>query len=180
VALGSYHKLPRLASLPRLKRTAPQLRLRPESRATTDDLPDEIRQLVPKMGERNARVVWKWKRMGLQATAPEALVYQWLTSRKIRFEFQSSQFGGRLIRGGLVTDFVVWNGPRPMAWRVQGLHWHSSAATRAKDRANRIRLLASSYGGQRFIAVVDLPEMAIYQGVNQVCEEAMKGRGIGD
>lgn len=175
-----FRKLPQLAGLPRIKAKPPELRLRPRSDATTTDLPEEIQQLIPKMGERNARTVWKWKRRGLQAAAPEILVYEWLTGRKLRFEFQSSQFGGRRIRGGVVTDFIVWNGSRPMAWRVQGMHWHSGAATRAKDKANAIRIMASSHGGQRFIAVVDLWEEDVYRGVNKVCEEAMRGRGLRD
>jgi hypothetical protein len=149
--------------------------LRPDRDATTAVDPEQA-ELERRIGERNAKVVRRWQRRGLRGTSPELLVYDWLTRRRLQFQFQSSLFGGRKIRGGLVADFVVWIGANPMAWRVQGEHWHSSAADKAHDKANRYRLLRSSYLGRRFIAVVDLWELDIYRACNRVCEDATRGR----
>lgn len=175
-----FRKLPQLAGLPRIKAKPPELRLRPRSDATTTDLPEEIQQLIPKMGERNARTVWKWKRRGLQATAPEILVYEWLTGRKIPFTFQSSQFGGRTFRGGVVHDFMLQVGGGVMVWMVQGMHFHSSASQRQHDQIIKIRTKASRPNGQKVLAVVELWEADLYKNVNRVCREALRGRGLRD
>ena len=150
--------------------------LKPDKLDLPSDMPVEIARMVPTMGERNARTVWRLQKRGIRGTAPELLVYDWLERKRVRFEFQSSQFGGRKIRGGIVTDFVVWIGALMMAWRVQGAHWHSSAIAKARDQSTKVRLLHTRYYGQKFSAVCDLGEMSIYKSPNHVCEDAMRGR----
>jgi hypothetical protein len=145
-------------------------------RDATAPLDHTLVELERRIGARNAKIVRRWQKRGVRGTSPELLVYDWLYRRRLQFEFQSSLFGGRKIRGGLVCDFVVWMGTSPMAWRVQGEHWHSSAADKAHDKANRYRLLRSSYMGRHFIAVVDLWELDIYRACNRVCEDATRGR----
>lgn len=65
-------------------------------------------------------------RMGIIASYPEAVVHHALTKRRYRdhtdFDFQSSQLGGRIDKGGAVCDFV-WL-IMPAIWRVQGTYWH--------------------------------------------------------
>ncbi len=160
--------------------TATKAVLKPRKTDVAEGLPPEIQRLVAVMGEANARAVWRLQKRGIRGTAPELLVYDWLERKRIPFEFQSSQFGGRQIRGGVVTDFIVWVGSRPAAWRVQGMHWHSSAEARKRDDATKLRLLATWYGGQKFWAVCDLWEDAIYRNVRKVCEDAMRGKGSRD
>lgn len=154
--------------------------LKPDKLDLPTDMPVEIARMVPTMGEHNARTVWRLQKRGIRGTAPEMLVYDWLERKRLRFEFQSSQFGGRKIRGGIVTDFVVWVGLRPLAIMVQGMHWHTSATARAKDALTILRLLHTTYGGSKFIAAVEAWENDIYRNVNRVMEEALRGHGLRD
>jgi len=57
-------------------------------------------------------------------TAPEFAVFQALNRLgfRDRFEFQSSKFGGRAVRGGLVADFFI--GELGLIINVQGEYWH--------------------------------------------------------
>jgi len=153
--------------------------LKPRRGSTAEADPD-FAILAKRIGESNARIVTKWQKRGLAGSSPELLVYDWLTRRRIEFEFQSSLYGGRQVAGGLVTDFIVWVGADPMAWRIQGEHWHTGAVVEAKDKANAIRMLMTTYGGRKFIACVDLWESDLYRDHNGVCEEALRGRGLRD
>lgn len=44
----------------------------------------------------------------VHGTILERIIWQWLTDRKISFDFQSSLLGGRQELGGLVADFIVF------------------------------------------------------------------------
>ena len=52
----------------------------------------------------------------------------------VDFSYQSSQFGGRLDKGGMVLDFDFTNPPN-LAVNVQGVyyHYHLGADTKARD-----------------------------------------------
>ena len=88
----------------------------------------------------------------------------------------SSFFGGRIYRGGLVNDFALYHLPQGvMIWRIQGEYYH--APTREKDEANKQRLLMSRVKNRKVVAVVDLWERDLYRGVDGVCRDALTGRG---
>ena len=59
------------------------------------------------------------------------------------FTYQSSLFGGRLEKGGLVIDFLFYN-PPDLAINVQGIYYHSGAGPEvsARDRIARDQLAA--------------------------------------
>ncbi len=93
---------------------------------------------------------------GLIATEPEWAIY-WALLRLgykpgVDFDFQSSQLGGRLERGGMVLDFIITE-PLGLAINVEGEYWHYGHGSdkRAKDRAQRIQ--AASLG--LFVVYVD-------------------------
>ena len=177
MSLRRISRLPKLGGLGRPRKAASvKPILEPRKVFTKTDLPPEIEALVAKLGERQARIVWKWKRAGVQGTAPELLVYDWLKGRKMIFQFQSSMFGGRRIRGGIVCDFIVQYAGGVLIWMIQGEHWHFTAEQRKHDKAIKIRLKASRPGGQKVVAMVELFENDIYKARNAVCEDALRGK----
>ncbi len=60
-------------------------------------------------------------------TVPELAVFAELLRRRlipeVDFTFQSNLFGGRLLKGGLVIDFLFSNPPN-LAISVAGEYWH--------------------------------------------------------
>ena len=82
------------------------------------------------------------------ATQIELIVYNYLTAKKIPFEFQSSQMGGWYSLGGSVIDFLL---PElRLAFRVQGEYWHRGVSKGGQDLIQRERLSAMG------LTVVDL------------------------
>lgn len=65
---------------------------------------------------------------GFPGTAPEFAVFQALNRLGFenQFEFQSSKFGGRATRGGIVADFFVAS--LGLIINVQGEYWHYGRA----------------------------------------------------
>ena len=61
---------------------------------------------------------------GFVGTAPEFAVFEALNRLGFRdqFEFQSSKFGGRNVRGGIVADFFIPS--LSLIINVQGEYWH--------------------------------------------------------
>ncbi len=92
-------------------------------------------------------------------TLPERIVWKWLEDGGYQYEYQLAAMGGRDVVGGAVLDFIVYDlAGRPVAIRVQGEYWHSSAfpSRQARDDEQYYRLVAMGY------AVVDLWEQRIY------------------
>ena len=99
---------------------------------------------------------------GVVGTLPERIVWKWLVDRDYRFIMQRSEFGGALVLGGAIVDFVVYDlAGQPVALRVQGTYWHGPAfpARQARDDEHYHRLTAMGY------LVVDLWEHDIYAAV---------------
>jgi hypothetical protein len=78
----------------------------------------------------------------LVATRPEWAVY-WALQRLgkrpgIDFDFQSSLQGGRIERGGMVLDFILFD-PQNVAINVQGEYWHYQQGSEriARDKIQR-------------------------------------------
>jgi len=144
-------------------------------------LPPEVRQWAAKMGERMARIIWRLKQSGVQGSAPELIVYHEL-ERKLGKQpspvwfFQSSQFGGRQWRYGLVVDFVILIGAGVGCIRVQGTYWHSVGESEQQDKAHKFRLLRSKIMGRKVIFVADVWENAVYKHPSSVVEDALHGR----
>lgn len=92
-----------------------------------------------------------------QATTPELVVYLWLKSRGVDFDFQVEVNGGRSKTGGSVVDFVVREG-KALALRIQGNFFHEKYEQVALDEMRK-RLIIGSYAGQYQIdGVVDIWE----------------------
>lgn len=127
--------------------------------------------------EKLAKRVMKLKEKYPQGTAPELIVYDWLTRQSVPFSYQAVLFGGRAQRGGLLPDFVVTYG-RTMAWQVQGEYWHSTKLKGDNDYYANLRMLGQVVDGQRIEQVVELWEDDIYHRRPGVLWNALAGVGL--
>jgi len=142
-----------------------------------DLTPEGLKDVERRIGATRARRVWKLMQKGVVGTLPELCTYEWLERRKLEFEFQSSQLGGRRIRGGAVVDFVISGlaAEGLYVWRIQGIYWHQGGEVEAKDEVQKARLLRLKIGGVPIVAVVDLDEGDVYDDFPAVFEEAEQG-----
>lgn len=114
-------------------------------------------------------LIWQGRWGG---TYPEYKAFAWLAKEGyepgIDFIFQSSQMGGRQLYGGAVVDFdFPWF---PLAWRIQGEHWHiGNPATEGRDAMQKLAL--TSYG----YTVVDIYAQDVVQRTDWVLENAIQG-----
>ena len=77
----------------------------------------------------------------LQATLPELKIAQALDKLGIIYYFQMEYFGGRMVKGGFLPDFILptYN----ISISVIGKYWHSTSDVRAKDRIQSISLMGA-------------------------------------
>ena len=73
----------------------------------------------------------------------ELIVYNWLTKRKIVFEYGVSVRGGVFEIGGAKIDFTLPE--RNIAIRVQGSYWHRGVVPEGKDALQREMLTAEGW-----------------------------------
>jgi len=145
--------------------------------------PPTVQEWTRMVGRDRARKAWKkLAELGEPATLPELLTYIWLEDRKWSFDFQSSLMGGRLITGGAVADFIIFDlfAGGAAVFRVQGEYWHQMRETRAKDQAQKQRLLQERAYGMPIVVVVDLWEMDIYNRSPEIFRKAEVGIGLRD
>jgi very-short-patch-repair endonuclease len=108
--------------------------------------------------------------MTITASKPEQLVYAALVKLigEDNFSFQSSFFGGRDVKGGIVADFYI-----PMLnliLAVQGEYWHYEKVERkAVDEIQRLAL--ESQG----IQVIMLDEEDVLENAEYYVKEALNG-----
>lgn len=108
-------------------------------------------------------------------TEPELLVYNELVRRRLTegvdFEFQSTQFGGRFDRGGLVVDFLFVN-PPDLAFAVQGEYFHYvlRGGTRLNDLMARQELALVN------LTLIFIDEEDVLRDVQWVVGEALELR----
>ncbi len=103
-------------------------------------------------------------------TAPEFAVFQALNRLgfRDRFEFQSSKFGGRATRGGLVLDF--WIPSLGVALPISGEYWHYERAGQvARDLIQRQQLESSG------ITAVFIDEDDAMQNADFFVSDALRG-----
>ena len=98
----------------------------------------------------------------------EAIVLQWLTKRRIEFQFATSLRGGFFELGGIVVDFLLPE--RRLAWRVMGQYWHRGVVPEGKDILQRENLEAEGW------TVVDLWSDDIENRLEQTMCLALEGR----
>ncbi len=164
-------------------------RLRTEERFTGGGIrqlnliPEDLRAFARVVGLRRAKAAWKLMQRGLQGSLPELLTYDWLEKHKRSFQFQTSLLGGRMVRGGTVLDFVVFDlSPDGVyCWRVQGEYWHQGPISKAQDEWQSYRLRQLWIGGLPVVAVVDLWENDIYHRYPEIYQKAEFGislRGV--
>lgn len=96
----------------------------------------------------------------------EEIVYNWLSQKKINFQFQSSLAGGYYALGGAVIDFILEN---RIALRVHGEYWHRGVVPEGRDLMQKEILTA-----QGFI-VVDLWGEDLKSRLDETMQRALSG-----
>jgi hypothetical protein len=174
-AVGGLGELGRVPALEGMAET-------PRGPRQLETIPDQIREWAERVGEQRAREAWRIAQRGILGTLPELCGYAWLESRGRLFEFQSAMLGGRMIRGGAVADFVIYDlVPGGVGiWRIQGDYWHGGRESIEHDREQRARLLVSWYAGLPVRLVVDLWESDVYRRFPEVFLSAELGVGLRD
>ena len=145
-----------------------------------DLMPEDMRAAAARIGTDRAREVQELRDRGIEGSLPELCTYEWLERRKLAFDFQSAQMGGRRVRGGTVVDFIIYglSGNGVYQWRVQGDYWHSSRESARNDAELARRLRRLKIGGEPVAAVVDLWESDIYDRYPRVFQLAEFGEGL--
>ena len=127
------------------------------------------------LGQPTPVVPESWTARG--GTEPEYFIFLAIlrTGRKepVDFIFQKAFFGGRLTRGGVVADFMIFS-PR-VAINVQGARFHlSTAHQRTNDRLQRAALEGSG------IRMEFISDFEAVNGPDKAVREAIAGtRGRG-
>ena len=104
---------------------------------------------------------------GLVLTDIEKIVYNYLTARKIPFQFQSSLAGGYYSLGGSVIDFLLPD--LRLGFRVMGEYWHRGISKSGQDLIQRERLSAMG------LTVVDLLEEDLHNRLEETMTKALRG-----
>lgn len=111
----------------------------------------------------------------LNATKPEWYCFWALTKLGkvpgLDFDFQHNALGGRILLGGMVADFMLYNPPN-IVINIHGFHWHYEFGRERimKDRVQRANL---SWQGLQVIAI---DEDMILRNPMYYVKEALAGR----
>ena len=103
-------------------------------------------------------------------TNVEAIVVEWLTKRKIVFEFQTSLMGGFYQLGGAVVDILL--PARRLAWRIFGEYWHRGVTKEGSD------ILQKEMLGELGWTVVDLWSDDIESKLEETMRLALMGQEV--
>lgn len=116
--------------------------------------------------------------LGQRASLPERRVIWWLLHRAqlvpvADFSFQNPYLGGRILHGGLVSDFDIYTivPGQVVIWEVQGETWHQAAWKQQKDETRRATLLTM----REVFAVINLQESDVNRSDaerDRTCERA--------
>jgi len=108
----------------------------------------------------------------LVASDLEILVFEFLTKRKIKFEFQSQLLGGYANELGSATlDFVFRD--TDTCWRIMGEYFHRGASPEARDQIQKVRLQEMGW------TVVDIWETDLKKRLDYTLTQALRGQELG-
>jgi hypothetical protein len=114
-------------------------------------------------------------------TYPEAITYHGLEKRKVQFDFQVSEDGGRTELGGLVSDFVVDIGGIGLALQVHGNYWHNKPEVRERDLLYNEFIIGKVVNGLVISTVVEVWESKLMScDRDEVIDKALLGIGMGE
>lgn len=116
----------------------------------------------------------KQAQVPLAGTLPEIMVALALVWLGYMFQWQRSEYGGRLRVGGAVVDFMVYFGGQRVVIRVQGDWWHSQPERKRSDLVQAERLRAKG------LRVFDAWEHDIYQAWVDGRLKVFIERGVGN
>jgi hypothetical protein len=129
-----------------------------------------------------AKKVMALMRQYPNGTLPELLVMDWLMEQQQEYIFQAPLGGGKTVKGGLVSDFLVPVGGGWSCWFIQGDYWHAGINGQSsieKNTADKTVALSQSYAGREIELALELWESKLYKQRDYVCQMALAGIEVG-
>ena len=103
----------------------------------------------------------------------EAIVFGFLTRRKIKFEFQSQLLGGYANELGSATlDFVFRD--TDTCWRILGEYYHRGVTPEARDEIQKVRLQEMGW------TVIDIFGDDLKKRLEYTLTQALRGQEVGE
>jgi hypothetical protein len=167
--------LKRLKGLGKSQGATPMPKL--ASPVVRDELPvdTELSRLSTALGdEKLAKKVIKLKLKYPDASTLEVVMIEWFDRKRVKYVFQQSLLGGRAIRGGQVTDFIVDAGMFQIVIEAQGSYWHNRLGSKQHDEGQKFRLLGITFQGKKISKVVNVWETKIMQPSKALREQTMQ------
>lgn len=125
---------------------------------------EELARLADALGdEKLAKKLLKLKKKFPDATMLELAIMEFLDRKQKKYVWQQWLLGGRKLKGGQVTDFIVDMGTYAMVIEAQGGYWHNRPGSRQRDQAQRFALLGLSIWGKKITKVIEVWEQRIMQ-----------------
>lgn len=144
----------------------------------SEQVKDTARRICGDDGIKIAKQHLALKQKFNRITLPESITYIILEELRVDFIYQAEAFGGRVIRGGQVPDFMIPN--LQMVLRIQGDYWHSRRAQRERDVLDKIALLSAEIEGRPIRFVIDVWESRLLDcNRKKVIEMALRGQEVG-
>lgn len=177
-------KLKTIASLPGLdgKRVREQaaVEMLPSGRREEPDPQEsEFEARVRRaLGTQVAKRVMSLRKKHPSGTVPELVAMDWLERYKIPYTYQAQVYGGWK-PGGIVPDFLVYQGGGSTALLINGNYWHGQPERRAKDASDKLRLLGTWHEGAYIQSVVIVWESALLANRDVVMQAALLGLEMG-
>lgn len=175
--LGKKRGLPGLPGMRRKRRAEDNVGTLEKFSEAFDLVDNELAEIERALGDRGrAKRVLKIKREQYpNATLPELVCIEWLQRRSIEFLFQQGLLGGRLYKGGVVPDLIVYQGSDALVWAVQGNYWHQRPGMEGRDTRAYHLIMGLQVYGHRITAVVAVWERRILADTDGVLNAALMG-----
>jgi hypothetical protein len=135
---------------------------------------DELARLTDTLGdEQLAKKCLHLKQKFPDASMLEIVMMEWFDRKHVKYVFQQWLLGGRILRGGQVTDFIVDLGGSAMVIEAQGNYWHSRPGSVQHDLEQKFALLGINIWGKKIEMVINVWESRIMQPNKAMREHTM-------
>lgn len=176
---SDFHKLkldPAFKAAKKFK-TMPNLPIPTAADGTDPALTAMIRKMG---GDRNlAKRIMRLAEKYPVGSIPELVCMDWLMREGLSWEYQVPLMGGRNMSGGLVLDFVIFDGGAADVWSIQGTFWHDQSHKGFKDATSKWRMLGQVVRGATIRKSLELWESDILNMRPQVFMFALAGIEMG-
>jgi hypothetical protein len=135
----------------------------------------ELSRLTATLGDAKlAKKVLRLKTRYPDASTLEVVMIEWFDRKHVKYVFQQWLLGGRAIKGGQVTDFIVDAGMFQIVIEAQGSYWHNRLGSKQHDEVQKFRLIGLTFQGKKIKSVINVWESKIMQPIKAIREQTMR------